>query len=97
VSGIGTSIHHFRVLIPATRISTRRLAARLLSGPGLPIHNAGQRAQEIEGLHVHADRRNPQTYITSTTLNRALERMNFLGEGTIGFAAHGFARRHRRC
>src|SRR5665213_425017 len=36
------------------------------------------------------NRRNPKTYISSTTLNRALERMKFLGEGTMGFAAHGF-------
>lgn len=36
------------------------------------------------------NRRDPKTYITSTTLNRALERMGFLGDGSIGFSAHGF-------
>ncbi len=36
------------------------------------------------------NRRNPKTYITSTTLNRALERMGFLGDGSVGFSAHGF-------
>jgi integrase len=52
----------------------------------------------LEGLHdisghsqfLFPNRRNPQAYMTSTTLNRALERMKFLGEDTIGFAAHGF-------
>jgi len=52
----------------------------------------------LQGLHeitghsqfLFPNRRSSQTYITSTTLNRALERMKFLGEGTIGFSAHGF-------
>ncbi|MBM7456868.1 integrase [Oceanisphaera litoralis] len=34
--------------------------------------------------------RNPDTYMTATTLNRALERMGFSGKGSIGFSAHGF-------
>ena len=34
--------------------------------------------------------RNPMTCMTATTLNRALERMGFSGEGSIGFSAHGF-------
>jgi integrase len=34
--------------------------------------------------------RNPNTCMTSTTLNRALERMGFSGKGSIGFSAHGF-------
>lgn len=34
--------------------------------------------------------RRPQTCMTATTLNRALERMGFNGKGSIGFAAHGF-------
>jgi integrase len=28
--------------------------------------------------------------MTTTTLNRALERMGFNGKGTIGFSSHGF-------
>ena len=36
------------------------------------------------------DRRRANACITSTTLNRALERMGFLGKGTIGFSGHGF-------
>ncbi|MBR9856247.1 MAG: tyrosine-type recombinase/integrase [Gammaproteobacteria bacterium] len=34
--------------------------------------------------------RNSDTYMTATTLNRALERMGFSGKGSIGFSAHGF-------
>lgn len=34
--------------------------------------------------------RRPQTFMTATTLNRALERMGFNGRGSMGFAAHGF-------
>jgi integrase len=34
--------------------------------------------------------RNPKTCMTSTTLNRALERMGFNGKDSIGFSAHGF-------
>jgi integrase len=46
-------------------------------------------------LNVHREylfpnRRDHKRYITATTLNRALERMGFLGEGSIGFSAHGF-------
>jgi len=34
--------------------------------------------------------RDPNTCMTATTLNRALERMGFNGKGSIGFSAHGF-------
>jgi integrase len=34
--------------------------------------------------------RNPRSCMTATTLNRALERMGFLGKDSIGFSAHGF-------
>jgi integrase len=34
--------------------------------------------------------RNPDTCMTATTLNRALERMGFNGKDSIGFSAHGF-------
>jgi integrase len=34
--------------------------------------------------------RNPETCMTATTLNRALERMGFNGKNGIGFSAHGF-------
>lgn len=34
--------------------------------------------------------RTPNTCMTATTLNRALERMGFAGRDSIGFSAHGF-------
>ena len=34
--------------------------------------------------------RRPETCMTATTLNRALERMEFNGKDSIGFSAHGF-------
>ena len=34
--------------------------------------------------------RNPKSCMTATTLNRALERMGFNGNDSIGFSAHGF-------
>jgi integrase len=40
--------------------------------------------------YLFPNKRDPRRYITATTLNRALERMGFLGEGSIGFSAHGF-------
>ena len=40
--------------------------------------------------HLFPNLRNPQTFMTATTLNRALERMGFNGKDTIGFSAHGF-------
>ena len=52
----------------------------------------------LRGLHEYAtsgtllfpNRRRANACITSTTLNRALERMGFLGKGTIGFSGHAF-------
>lgn len=51
----------------------------------------------LRELHTHTggreflfpNYRNPKTCMTTTTLNRALERMGFNGKGTIGFSAHG--------
>jgi hypothetical protein len=34
--------------------------------------------------------RRPETCMTATTLNHALERMGFNGKDSIGFSAHGF-------
>jgi integrase len=34
--------------------------------------------------------RRPNSCMTATTLNRALERMGFNGKGSMGFSAHGF-------
>lgn len=40
--------------------------------------------------YLFPNRRRASASITATTINRALERMGFLGEGTIGFSGHGF-------
>ena len=52
----------------------------------------------LRELHTHTggrdflfpNYRNPNTCMTGTTLNRALERMGFNGRDSIGFSAHGF-------
>jgi integrase len=41
-------------------------------------------------MHLFPNLRNPQTCMTNTTLNRALERMGLCGKDGIGFSAHGF-------
>ena len=51
--------------------------------------------QELHSLtggrdYLFPNYRNPKTCMSATTLNRALERMGFNGEGTIDFSAHGF-------
>ena len=52
----------------------------------------------LRELHTHTggrdflfpNYRSPNTCMTGTTLNRALERMGFNGRDSIGFSAHGF-------
>jgi integrase len=52
----------------------------------------------LRELHTHTggrdflfpNYRSPNTCMTGTTLNRALERMGFNGKDSIGFSAHGF-------
>jgi integrase len=43
-----------------------------------------------DGRYLFPNRRRKDACMTSTTINRALERMGFNGEGTIGFSGHGF-------
>lgn len=40
--------------------------------------------------HLFPNQRNPRTCMTTTTLNRALERMGLCGKDNLGFSAHGF-------
>ena len=55
----------------------------------------------LRELHTHTggrtflfpNYRTPDTSMTATTLNRALERMGCNGRDTIGFSAHGFRAR----
>lgn len=75
--------------IPADRMKMREEHIVPLSKQAVAILKA------LYTINGHRDflfpnRRNPKTFITSTTLNRALERMGFLGDGSIGFSAHGF-------
>jgi integrase len=75
--------------IPAERMKMReehivplsRQAVRLLR----QLHDISSHQ-----VFLFPNRRTANTYITSTTLNRALERMKVLGKGTLGFSAHGF-------
>lgn len=43
-----------------------------------------------ERQFLFPNRRNPSTFMSATTLNRALERMGFNGGESIGFTSHGF-------
>lgn len=75
--------------IPADRMKMREVHVVPLSKQALSILKA------LNVLNGHREflfpnRRDYKRYITATTLNRALERMGFLGEGSIGFSAHGF-------
>jgi integrase len=75
--------------IPADRMKMREEHIVPLSRQALAI----VRALYVVNGHrdfLFPNRRDPSRCITSTTLNRALERMGFLGEGSIGFSAHGF-------
>ncbi|MDE2112584.1 MAG: tyrosine-type recombinase/integrase [Alphaproteobacteria bacterium] len=75
--------------IPADRMKMREIHIVPLSRQALAILKAlyvlnGHRE------YLFPNKRDHRRYITATTLNRALERMGFLGEGSIGFSAHGF-------
>lgn len=75
--------------IPAERMKMREMHIVPLSRQAVialrELHTlTGGRAQLFPNL------RNPQNYMTGTTLNRALERMGFNGKDSIGFSAHGF-------
>lgn len=75
--------------IPADRMKMREMHIVPLSRQAIAalreLHTfTGGRAQLFPNL------RNPQNYMTATTLNRALERMGFNGKDGIGFSAHGF-------
>jgi integrase len=75
--------------VPADRMKMREVHIVPLSRQSMAILKAlyilnGHRE------YLFPNRRDHKRYITATTLNRALERMGFLGEGSIGFSAHGF-------
>ncbi len=75
--------------IPPERMKMRELHIVPLSRQAVAL---------LKELHAHTggrdvlfpNYRTPQTCMTATTLNRALERMGFNGKGSIGFSGHGF-------
>jgi len=75
--------------VPAERMKMREEHVIPLSRQAVAILRA---LYVINGHreYLFPNRRDPKRYITATTLNRALERMGFLGQGSIGFSAHGF-------
>jgi integrase len=75
--------------IPADRMKMREEHIVPLSRQALAVLKA---LYVINGHreYLFPNRRDYRRYITATTLNRALERMGFMGEGSIGFSAHGF-------
>ncbi|WP_151719923.1 tyrosine-type recombinase/integrase [Gemmobacter serpentinus] len=50
---------------------------------GLHSHTGGQK-------YLVPNLRDPEKFMSATTVNRALERMGMNGAGTIGFSGHGF-------
>ncbi len=75
--------------IPAARMKMREEHIVPLSKQALALLKALYVVNGHREL-LFPNRRDPKRSITSTTLNRALERMGFLGQGSIGFSAHGF-------
>jgi integrase len=75
--------------IPADRMKMREVHIVPLSRQAVSILKA---LYVINGHRefLFPNKRDYKRYITATTLNRALERMGFLGQGSIGFSAHGF-------
>ena len=75
--------------IPAERMKMREPHIVPLSSQAVALlrelatHTGGRR-------QLFPNLRNPNEYMTATTLNRALERMGFNGKDSIGFSAHGF-------
>ena len=75
--------------IPAERMKMREPHLVPLSTQAVELlrelatHTGGRR-------QLFPNLRNPNEYMTATTLNRALERMGFNGKDSIGFSAHGF-------
>jgi integrase len=75
--------------IPGERMKMRQEHVVPLSRQAIRLLE-GLKKETGDGVYLFPNRRRPETYITSTTINRALERMGFLGQGTIGFSGHGF-------
>jgi integrase len=75
--------------IPAERMKMRELHIVPLSRQAVEL------LSELRSLtggrnFLFPNYRRPNSCMTATTLNRALERMGFNGKGSMGFSAHGF-------
>lgn len=75
--------------IPGPRMKMREEHIVPLSRQALALLHELER-ETGDRKYLFPNRRRANAYITATTINRALERMGFLGEGTIGFSGHGF-------
>jgi integrase len=75
--------------IPGERMKMRQEHIVPLSHQALALLR-GLHEYTGSGTFLFPNRRRANACITSTTINRALERMGFLGKGTIGFSGHGF-------
>jgi integrase len=75
--------------VPADMMKKRRPHIVPLSTQALAML---QQLQQLTGHreHLFPNRRRPTDCITSTTINRVLERLGFSGKGTRGFSGHGF-------
>jgi integrase len=75
--------------IPAERMKMRELHIVPLPQQAIVLLIELQK-HTGNGDYLFPNRRTPNTCMTGTTLNRALERMGFNGKGSIGFSGHGF-------
>lgn len=75
--------------IPAERMKMREEHIVPLSSQALSVLRELHTVTGT-GTYLFPNRRRADSYITATTINRALERMGFLGKDTIGFSGHGF-------
>ncbi len=75
--------------IPGARMKLREPHIVPLSKQAVEVLRDLRRSAGDQRL-LFPNTRRPETWMTATTLNRALERMGFNGKGTIGFSSHGF-------
>jgi integrase len=75
--------------IPTSRMKMREVHVVPLSRQALYLLE-NLKKETGDGIYLFPNRRRARAPMTATTINRALERMGFLGEGSIGFSGHGF-------
>lgn len=75
--------------IPAERMKMKEPHVVPLSEQVIKLLRELKESGTTQG-NLFPNLRSPGKIMTSTTLNRALERMGFNGKGSIGFSSHGF-------